>query len=88
MTASYNVFVKKSAEKELRQIPARDLAKIVEKIKHLTQNPRPHGAEKMEGENRYRIRQGDWRFIYSIDDVAKVVTVVKVGNRREIYRQV
>lgn len=86
MTASYNVFVKKSAEKELRQIPARDLAKIVEKIKNLAQNPRPHGAEKMEGGDRYRIRQGDWRFIYSIDDATKTVTVVRVGNRREIYR--
>ncbi len=55
-------------------------------MKALAGNPRPHGAEKMEGGDRYRIRQGDWRFIYTIDDSPKTVTVVKVGNRREIYR--
>lgn len=86
MTDSYKVLIKKSAEKELRQIPAKDLSKIIEKIKHLAQAPRPHGAEKMEGGDRYRIRQGDWRFIYTIDDADKMVVVIKVGNRREIYR--
>lgn len=83
---SYKIFLKKSAEKELRQIPAKYLSKITEKLKNLSSNPRPHGAEKMEGGDRYRIRQGDRRFIYSIYDSDKTVTVVKVGNRREIYR--
>ena len=86
MTDSYKVFVKKSAEKELRQIPPKDLLKITEKIKALAGNPRPHGGEKMEGGDRYRLRQGDWRFIYTIDDSQKMVMVVKVGNRREVYR--
>ncbi len=86
MTASYKIFVKKSAEKELRQIPAKDLSKVVEKLKSLAQNPRPHGVEKMEGGERYRLRQGDRRMIYLIDDAEKLVTVIKVGNRKEVYR--
>jgi mRNA interferase RelE/StbE len=86
VTASYKIFVKKSAEKELRQIPAKDLSKVVEKLKSLAQNPRPHGVEKMEGGERYRLRQGDRRMIYLIDDAEKLVTVIKVGNRKEVYR--
>ena len=83
---SYKVSIKKSAEKELRRIPPKDLSKIAEKMKNLAVDPRPHGAEKMEGVDRYRIRQGDWRFIYTIDDTSRTVMIVKVGNRREIYR--
>jgi mRNA interferase RelE/StbE len=86
VTASYKVSLKKSAEKELRSIPARDITKIVDKIKNLQQQPRPHGCEKMEGGERYRIRQGDWRVIYTIDDTEKSVLVIKIGNRREVYR--
>ena len=86
MTDSYKVSLKKSAEKELRSIPSRDIHKIVEKLKGLAHQPRPHGCEKMEGQDRYRIRQGDWRVVYSIDDVEKTVLVVKIGNRREVYR--
>ncbi len=86
MTASYKVFLKKSTEKELRQIPPKDLVRIVEKMKGLAGDPRPHGAEKMEGEERYRIRQGDRRILYTIDDPGKAVMIVKVGNRREVYR--
>jgi mRNA interferase RelE/StbE len=86
VTDSFKVFIKKSAEKELRRIPAKVLSKLFEKIKALGANPRPQGAEKMEGGERYRIRQGDWRFIYSIHDSDKTVVVVKVGNRREVYR--
>jgi mRNA interferase RelE/StbE len=86
VTATYKVSLKKSAEKELRSIPARDVSKIIDKIKNLQQQPRPHGCEKMEGGERYRIRQGDWRVIYTIDDAEKSVMVFKIGNRREIYR--
>lgn len=83
---SYKISVKKSAEKELRSIPPKDLVRIIGKIKNLAHQPRPFGCEKMEGGERYRIRQGDWRFIYTIDDEIKSVTVVKIGNRREVYR--
>jgi mRNA interferase RelE/StbE len=87
VTAFYKVSVKKSAEKELRQIPAKVLDKIIPKIKSLASDPRPHGAEKMEGGERYRVRQGDWRFIYTIDDSDQSVMVVKIGNRKEVYRR-
>ena len=83
---SYKVSLKKSAEKELRAIPSHDMGKIVEKLKGLAHQPRPHGCEKLEGQERYRIRQGDWRMIYSIDDNEKSVMVFKIGNRREVYR--
>jgi mRNA interferase RelE/StbE len=86
VTESYKVSLKKSAEKELRAIPARDIEKIVEKLRGLARQPRPHGCEKLEGQERYRLRQGDWRMIYSIDDNERSVTVVKIGNRREVYR--
>jgi mRNA interferase RelE/StbE len=86
VTDSYKVSLKKSAEKELRFVPARDIEKIVEKLKSLAHQPRPHGCEKLEGQERYRLRQGDWRMIYSINDEEKSVMVVKIGNRREVYR--
>jgi len=86
VTDLYKVSLKKSAEKELRAVPSRDIEKIVEKLKGLAHQPRPHGCEKLEGQERYRLRQGDWRMIYSIDDGEKTVLVVKIGNRREVYR--
>jgi len=85
VTASYKVSLKKNAEKELRSIPARGIARIVDKIKNLQQQPRPRGCEKMEGGERCRIRQGGWRVIHAMDDAEKSVMAVKIGNRREIY---
>ena len=86
MTESYKVFLKKTAEKELRVIRSKDLARVIDKIKHLSQQPRPHGCEKMEGREQYRIRQEDWRIIFSVNDDEKTVMVFKIGNRREVYR--
>ena len=84
--ASYNIFFKRSAEKELRTIPKPYLSKIVEKIKALSQNPRPQGAQLLKGEGRYfRLRQGDYRIIYEVDDANQKVTIIKVGHRREVY---
>ena len=84
--ASYSLNVKRSAERELRAIPKADLARIVQRIQSLTSNPRPHDSEKLSGEDKYRIRQGDWRIVYGIDDAAKVVDIVRIGHRREVYR--
>jgi len=83
---SYSVRVLASAEKELRAVPKPDLKRLAVKLQGLSANPRPHGSKRLSGEERYRIRQGDWRLVYSIDDDAKRVVVVKVGHRREIYR--
>ena len=84
--ASYSLKIKRSAERELRAIPKTDLARIVQRIQSLTSNPRPHGSEKLSGEDKYRLRQGDWRIVYGIDDVAKIVEIVRIGHRREVYR--
>jgi len=85
--AGYKVFIKKSAAKELEEIPKRDLKKIVEKIAALADDPRPPGAEKLSAQERYRIRQGDYRIVYAIEDTVLTVWVVRVGHRREVYRQ-
>ena len=86
MTDSYSLVVKKSAERELRAIPKADLRRITERLRGLRTNPRPPGCEKLSGHDQFRIRQGDYRVVYAIDDDARVVTLVKVGHRRDVYR--
>lgn len=86
MTDSYSLLIKKSAERELRAIPKTDLRRVTERLRGLMQNPRPPGCEKLSGHDHYRIRRGDYRIVYAIDDAARVVTLVKVGHRREVYR--
>lgn len=83
----YRVFLKKSAADELGRIPKKDLLRIVERIRLLKQNPRPHGCEKLSVLERYRVRQGDYRIVYAVDDDEKTVDVIKIGQRREVYRR-
>ena len=82
----YSLTIKPSAARELETLPKRILARVAARIQGLADDPRPHGVEKLSGEERYRIRQGDYRVVYSIDDKLAVVDVVKVGHRREVYR--
>ena len=84
--ASYKLLIKPSAVKELEAVPARDRRKVAAKIQALAVDPRPRGSEKLSGQERYRLRQGDYRVVYAIDDDAQTVLVVKVGNPRDIYR--
>lgn len=86
--AQYRVFFKKSVEKDLKIIPKRDLSNILEKIESLHADPRPFGSEKLTGQERYRIRQGNYRIVYSIQDYELTVWIVKVGHRREIYKKI
>ncbi|MDC8448180.1 MAG: type II toxin-antitoxin system RelE/ParE family toxin [Nitrospira sp.] len=87
MTEPYSVVIKRSAEKELKALPSGDLKRLIIRIRGLAQQPRPPGCEKLSGESeRYRIRQGDYRIVYGIDDAAHRVEVVKIGHRREVYR--
>ena len=86
MTGSYSVVLKRSAERELRSIPQRDLRRLVERIRRLAHEPRPPGGEKLSGHDRYRVRQGDYRVVYAVDDEQRIVEVVKIGHRREVYR--
>jgi len=83
---SYRIVVKKSVSKDLKKIPKNDVLRILEAIESLAQDPRPPQSKKLSGQERYRLRQGNYRILYSIEDENLVVHVVKVGNRREVYR--
>lgn len=83
--ASYNVLIKRSAAKEIEALPAKDRQRVVTKIQALANNARPPGSEKLSGNDKYRVRQGDYRILYEIVDRDLIVTVVKVGNRRDVY---
>ena len=86
--ASYSVVIKTSAAKELDAVEPRAVRiRMVSRIQGLAQTPRPHGSQKLAGEEeRYRIRQGSYRIVYSVDDERQVVEIVKIGHRREVYR--
>jgi mRNA interferase RelE/StbE len=84
--AEYKIFFKKSVEKDFKVIPKKDLKKILGRIETLAEDPRPPGCEKLTGQHRYRLRQGRYRILYSIQDDELTVWVVKVGHRKEIYR--
>ena len=84
--AVYSIFLKDSVRKDLDSIPNDYLKRIMERIGFLAENPRPVGCEKLSGQEKYRIRQGVYRIIYSIQDTQLTVWVVKVGHRREVYR--
>ena len=85
--ASYSILFTRSAAKEIERVPTKDRHRIVTRIGALADNPRPVGAEKLSGDDKYRIRQGDYRILYEIVDAALIVTVVRIGNRREVYRR-
>lgn len=87
--ASYRVRLKASAAKEVESIqPKKVRLQIVERIRRLSEDPRPSGCEKLAGHSdRYRVRQGDYRIVYSIADEALIVLVVKVGHRGSVYRR-
>ena len=86
--ARYSILIKPSAVKEIESIPLKkDRQRIVERIRGLTENPRPPGCEKLTGRDKYRLRQGRYRILYSIEDEGLLVYVVKVAHRKDVYRQ-
>jgi mRNA interferase RelE/StbE len=84
--AAYKIFSKRSVEKDLAEIPRIDLQRILQQIESLGENPRPRGCEKLSGQEKYRIRQGRYRIVYSIQDNELTVWIVKVAHRKEVYR--
>ena len=84
--AGYKMFFKKSVWKDFQSIPDKDLKKILNRIESLSSNPRLPGSQKLSGQERYRLRQGQYRIVFSIQDEELTVWVVKIGHRREIYR--
>ena len=86
--ASYKVLLKTTAGKEIAAVDSKqDRQRIIAKIQGLATNPRPRGSEKLAGySDRYRVRQGNYRIVYLIDDESNEVTIFKVGNRKDVYR--
>ena len=82
----YKVLIKPSAVKEIEAIPKKDRLRIVKRIQALADYPRPPACEKLSGEDKFRVRQGSYRVVYSISDDERTLLVVKVGHRREVYR--
>jgi mRNA interferase RelE/StbE len=81
----YKIEIKKSAQKELKNLPDKALKKVIEKIGSLVANPRPAGCKKLSGDEKYRIRIGNYRVLYSIEDEILVIFIVKVGHRKDVY---
>jgi mRNA interferase RelE/StbE len=84
--ASYRIVFKQSVAKDLRQIPRKDIQRILKRVDSLKDDPRPAGVEKLSGDEKHRIRQGNYRILYMIEDEIITVTIVKVGHRRDVYR--
>lgn len=83
----YKVSIKRSAVKEIEAIPQKkERQRIIRRIGQLASDPRPPGSRKLSGHDKYRIRQGAYRIVYSIEDSELIVMVVKVGHRKDVYR--
>jgi mRNA interferase RelE/StbE len=84
--SSYRVSLTASAEKELHRLPAPMVARIVPRLEGLASAPRPPGCKKLKGgDNEWRVRVGDYRIVYEIDDKARTVDVTRIPHRREVY---
>lgn len=84
--ARFELRLKPSVARDLRGIPQEDVRRILARIETLRENPRPPGSEKLSGQERYRVRQGNYRILYTVADAEVVVEIVKIGHRREVYR--
>ncbi len=84
--AEYKIEIKRSAVKELKRLLKNDLQKVLSRIERLSKNPRPADCQKLSSQEKYRIRQGVYRILYSIEDNVLVVYIVKVGHRKNVYR--
>ena len=84
--ATYELRIKPSAVKELEALQAQDRHRVIARIESLAEDCRPPGCQKLTGGDRYRVRQGPLRVLYEVDDGTRIVTVVKIGHRRDVYR--
>lgn len=83
--AEYKIEIKKSAAKEIKALPNIYLKKVLSKISSLSEEPRPKDCKKLSAQNRYRIRVGVYRILYSIEDDRLIIFVVKVAHRKKAY---
>lgn len=84
--AEYEILFKESVWKDLKKVPQSDLKRILSRVENLGDDPRPMGCEKLTGEELYRVRQGNYRIVYSIQDNELTVWVITVGHRKDVYR--
>jgi mRNA interferase RelE/StbE len=85
--AKYDLEIRPSVRKDVEKVPRKDLKKILARIEGLRDDSRSVASVKLSGLEYYRIRQGDYRIVYEIDDRRSIVTVAKVGHRREVYKR-
>ena len=83
---AYTVNLKRSSEKELDDLPKKIQDRITKKIISLKENPRPIGIKKLQGREGYRIRVGNYRILYTIDDFLKIVEILSILLREDAYR--
>lgn len=83
---SYRIVIKKSAAKEIERIKKKDRIRIIDKIRSLAEDPHPVGSNKLSRQEKYRIRQGNYRILYQVKNEELIINVVKVGHRRDIYK--
>ena len=83
----YQIIIERSASKEIEKINRADQILITQSILLLAENPRPNGCKKLKGRDAWRIRIGDYRVIYEIQDDILVITIVKVGHRQDVYKK-
>ncbi|AHB13808.1 type II toxin-antitoxin system RelE/ParE family toxin [Dehalococcoides mccartyi] len=84
----YRIDLRRKAQQDLDKLPKKDFEAVIETIKELANTPRPKGIEKLKGSGLWRVRQGDYRIVYNIDDKQSQVIIVRIGNRRDIYRSI
>lgn len=84
--ANYKIVIKPSAVKELKKLPKKDVQRITAKIQTLANEPRPRGCEKLSVQEKFRVRQGNYRIVYFVDDDDLTVQIFKIGHRRDVYR--
>ncbi len=82
---SYNVEILRRAQKELADLPKETYLKICESVQSLAGDPRPSGCLKLKGREGWRIRAGNYRVLYKIDDQQQIITIVHIGHRRDVY---
>lgn len=83
---SYTILIERYAQKQLLKLDKKDIPTIKMSIAGLAENPRPLGYIKLKGEEAYRIRVGNYRIIYEIDDNKIIVTVITIGHRKDVYK--
>lgn len=83
----YELRFKPSVARDLRGIPTVDVRRILDGIETLRDDPRPVGSEKLSSQERYRVRQGNYRILYTVTDAEVLVEIVKIGHRGDVYRE-